>query len=113
MMRQRFLLLSALAIFAASPAPAQSTTVALVNATGEDAGSLEARKTGKGSWSGVPYTARSGASGPASFDTQDCAWDLRITLASGTVLTYGNVNLCEVRLVTLNRQNGRTWVEYD
>ena len=112
-MRLRFRFLAAALMMGSAPALAQSTTVALVNATGEDAGSLEARKTGKGSWSAVPYSARSGASGPASFDTQDCAWDLRVTLASGTVLTYGNVNLCEVQLVTLNRQNGRTWVEYD
>jgi len=112
-MVERFHFFAAALIAAASPVLAQSTTVAVVNATGEDAGSLEVRKTGTASWSAIPYSARSGASGAASFDTQDCAWDLRLKLSSGAVVNYGNVNVCEVKLVTLNRRNGAAWVDYD
>ena len=112
-MNKRFQLLSAALLLASGPVLAQSTSVALVNATGEDARSLEARKTGTSNWSGMPYSARSGSSGAATFDTQDCAWDLRLKLASGAVVNYGNVNVCEVRLVTLHRRNGTVWVDYD
>ena len=112
-MFQRFQLLSAALLLASGPVLAQSTSVALVNATGEDARSLEARKTGTSNWSALPYSARSGSSGAATFDTQDCAWDLRLKLASGAVVNYGNVNVCEVRLVTLHRRNGTVWVDYD
>jgi len=112
-MPRSFRLFTLVLLAASGPAIAQSTTVALVNATGEDAGSLEARKTGTANWSTIPYSARSGASGPATFDAQDCAWDLRLKLSSGAVVNYGNVNVCEVKLVTLHRRNGAAWVDYD
>jgi hypothetical protein len=112
-MVQSFRLLAATFLLAPGQALAQSTTVALVNATGEDVGSLEARKTGTSAWSTMPYSARSGSSGAATFDAQDCAWDLRLKLSSGTVVNYSNVNVCEVKLVTLHRRNGTVWVDYD
>jgi hypothetical protein len=112
-MVQRLRLFAAGLVLATSPAFADSTTIALVNALGENAASLDARKTGTPNWSSIPYSARSGSSGPVSFDTQDCAWDLRVKLASGTVVNYGNVNVCEVKLVTLHRRNGTVWVDYD
>ena len=112
-MVQRLRLFAAGLLLATAPAFADSTTIALVNAMGEDAASLEARKTGTSNWSAMPYSARSGSSGAATFDAQDCAWDLRLKLSSGTVVNYGNVNVCEVKLVTLHRRNGTVWVDYD
>jgi hypothetical protein len=112
-MVQRFPIVAAGLILAAGPAFAEVTTIALVNAIGEDAASLEVRKTGTTNWSPFRYSARSGSSGPVTFDTQDCAWDLRMKLSSGTIVNYGNVNVCEVKLVTLHRRNGTVWVDYD
>ena len=112
-MVQRLHLFAAGLLLATGPAFADSTTIALVNAIGEDAASLEARKTGTANWTSVPYSARSGSSGPVTFDTQDCAWDLRLKLSSGAVVNFGNVNVCEVKLVTLHRRNGTVWVDYD
>jgi hypothetical protein len=112
-MVQRLRLLAAGLVLMTGTAFADSTTIALVNAVGEDAASLEARKTGTANWSDVPYSARAGSSGPVTFDTQDCAWDLRLKLSSGGVVNFGNVNVCEVKLVTLHRRNGTVWVDYD
>ena len=112
-MVQRFRILAAGLILAAGPAFAEVTTIALVNAIGEDITSLEARKTGTSNWSSVAYSARSGSSGAVTLDTQDCAWDFRMKLSSGAVVNYGNVNVCEVKLVTLHRRNGTVWVDYD
>ncbi|QIK95484.1 hypothetical protein G7076_02370 [Sphingomonas sp. HDW15A] len=112
-MSLRLLFLATGVVLVAVPALAESTTIALINAVGEDASALEARKTGTANWSALPYSARSGASGPVTFDTQDCAWDFRLKLASGAVVNYGNVNVCEVKLVTLHRRNGTVWVDYD
>ena len=112
-MVQRFPIVAAGLILAAGPAFAEVTTIAVVNAIGEDVTSLEARKTGTSTWSPVSYSARSGSSGPVTIDTRDCAWDFRTKLTSGTVVKYGNVNVCEVKLVTLHRRNGIVWVDYD
>ena len=112
-MVQRLRLLAASLILATGPAYADTTTIALVNAIGEDVTSLDARKTGTSSWSAIPYAVRTGTGGPVTFDTQDCAWDFRLKLTSGTVVNYGNVNVCEVKLVTLHRRNGTLWVDYD
>lgn len=112
-MLQRLRLFAAGLALTTAPAFADSTTIALVNAVGEDASALDARKTGTATWSAIPYSARSGGSGPVTLDTQDCAWDFRLKLASGGVVNYGNVNVCEVKLVTLHRRNGTLWVDYD
>lgn len=112
-MKAGFRFLSALALLAPAAAIAAPSTLALVNATGSDIGAMEARKTGSAQWTAVAYSARSGTSGAATFDIEDCAWDLRVTLAGGRTLTYANVNLCEVRLVTLRQKDGVAWVDYD
>lgn len=106
--------LAAAALAVAAPLLAAApATFALVNATGGDIASMEARKTGTSVWSSVPYSARAGSSGTASFDTEDCAWDLRVVLAGGRTLTFANVNLCEAQLLTLRQKGGLVWVDYD
>ena len=112
-MKTGFRIVSALVLFGSIPAIAAPSTIALVNATGSDIGALEARKTGSTQWTAVPYSARAGASGATTFDTEDCAWDLRVTLSGGRTLTFANVNLCEAQLLTLRRKDGLAWVDYD
>ena len=111
-MKSGYLIVTAVAL-AASPVVAAPAGFAFVNATGSDIRSMEARKTGTPAWSEVPYSARSGTSGGATFDNSDCAWDLRVTLETGATVTYPNVNLCEARLLTLRRKDGVAWVDYD
>jgi hypothetical protein len=42
-----------------------------------------------------------------------CAFDIRARIA-GTDVTWSSVNLCDVRIVTLNRRpDGTLWVDYD
>ena len=113
-MVQRYrLFAAACAIAAAQPAVAGVATFAFVNSTGSDISGMEARKSGTANWASVPYSAAAGASGAASFDNEDCAWDLKVKMASGSSLTFSNVNLCEARLVTLHQKNGVVWVDYD
>ena len=112
-MTTRFEFVTALAMLTSAAAIAAPATFAFVNATGNDISAMEARKTGSSGWSAVPYSARTGASGPASFDIEDCAWDVRVTFAGGETLTYSNLNLCEAKLVTLRRKDGIAWVDYD
>jgi hypothetical protein len=39
---------------------------------------------------------------------------LRATLANGTTVTWNGVNLCDVKLLTLRRNDaGLAWVDYD
>lgn len=105
---------AALALVAAvAPLAAAPATFALVNATGGDITAMEARRTGTNAWGPVPFSAAAGASGAATFDTSDCAWDLRVTLSGGRTLTFANVNLCEARLLTLRHKDGLVWVDYD
>ena len=112
-MKWAFLIISAGALAFAAPLPASVATLAMVNATGSDIQMAEARKAGSSAWAAIPNAARQGTSGAASFDTADCAWDLRLTFAGGGTLTFANVNLCEARLVTLRQKDGVAWVDYD
>ena len=111
-MKAGFLFLT-VALAAAAPILAAPASFALVNATGGDIQSMDARKTGTSDWKAVPYAARTGTSGAATFDNEDCAWDLRVTLAPGGTITYPNVNPCEAQLLTLRRKDGVSWVDYD
>lgn len=112
-MALRFPLVAAVALAAAAPSMAAPATLAFVNGTGTDIAAMEARRTGSAGWAAVPYSARSGTSASASFDVEDCAWDLKVTLAGGRTLTFANVNLCEAQLLTLRQRDGVAWVDYD
>ena len=111
-MKAGYLIVTAL-MTTAWPLLAAPASFAFVNATGSDIRSMEARKTGTPAWGAVPYSARSGTSGAATLDNEDCAWDLRVTLETGATVTYPNVNLCEAQLLTLRRKDGVAWVDYD
>ena len=60
------------------------------------------------------YHSLAGASGRADFKQDDCAFDIRATVAGAGQLVWSGVNLCDVKRVTLNRDSsGRHWVDYD
>jgi hypothetical protein len=108
-----FLIASA-AAFAAIPVTAFApASVALVNGTGGPIRSIEIRKAATASWSAGPTVTADGARTAWTFDSDDCAYDLRATMASGEVLSFMGVNPCDARMLTLRRNGGAGWVDYD
>lgn len=87
--------------------------VVVVNGTGSDISAVELRKTGRSAWSPVALAAPAGRSAAAAFDDDDCAVDLRATLANGERLLFSGVNPCGVTRLTLRRDAGVAWVDYD
>lgn len=109
--------LAALVIASSAPAVAQATNFTLVNNTDIDFTALNARRFGTDQWmplvvAPVPV-AKSGGRGAVQFSNQDCAFDLEATLPDGRRVVWPGVNLCEARVVTLNRTaSGELWVDY-
>lgn len=99
------------------PALAQAANFTLVNNTDIDFTGLKVRRFGTSDWlplkvSPVPL-AKSGGRGAVDFSNQDCAFDLEATLPNGQVVLWPGVNLCEAKVVTLNRNaRGELWVDY-
>lgn len=108
------------ALVTASPAPvlAQASNFTLVNATDIDFTGLAVRRFGTSEWlplvvSPVPLP-KSGGRGAADFRNEDCAFDMRATLPDGRMVVWPGVNLCQVKVVTLNQKaGGALWVDYE
>jgi len=101
-----------------APAAAQAVSFTLVNNTDIAFTGLMARRVGTQSWlplgvSPVPVPS-AGGRGSVEFSNPECAFDLQATLPDGRVVVWPRVNLCEARVVTLNRRSdGSLWVDYD
>jgi hypothetical protein len=107
------------ALVAAVPAPAsaQAANFTLVNNTDVSFTRLMARRFGTQQWQALTVTpvplSRSGGRGAVEFSNPDCAFDLQATLPDGRVVVWSGVNLCEAKVVTLNRgAGGELWVDY-
>src|SRR5256885_7717729 len=51
---------------------------------------------------------------PVQFSDPDCAFDVRANVAGGGSVTWAGINLCDVKSVTLQRDdNAGAWVDYD
>jgi hypothetical protein len=117
MKRALVTLVSALLALTPVAALAQATSFTLVNNTDIDFTAMKARRFGTDQWlplvvAPVPVT-RSGGRGAVSFNDPDCAFDLQATLPDGRQVVWRGVNLCEARVVTLNRSaTGELWVDY-
>ena len=97
-----------------APALAGAASFAVVNGAGADFSDLAIRRVGSGQWKALNVAAPTGKSAAVAFSDPDCAFDLRVTLADGKVVTWAGVNLCDVKLVTLRRNAaGLAWVDYD
>jgi len=109
--------LAALVGVSSAPAMGQATSFTLVNNTDIDFSELKARRFGTQQWmplavAPVPV-AKSGGSGAVQFSNPDCAFDLEATLPDGRLVVWPGVNLCDAKVVTLNRNaRGDLWVDY-
>jgi hypothetical protein len=108
---------AALAFVSPVPALAQAANFTLVNNTDIDFTSLKVRRFGTDQWLALAVTpvpvAKSGGHGSVQFSNQDCAFDLQATLPDGRIVLWSGVNLCDAKVVTLNRTaNGQLWVDY-
>lgn len=109
----------AAAALALSPAPslAQSVKFTIVNNTDITFTGMQFRRFGAQQWQPLTVAplpvAPSGGRGTADFSDPDCAFDLQATLPDGRSVVWSAVNLCEARVVTLNRTpDGALWVDY-
>lgn len=99
--------------FLAAPAFGQAGSFTLVNGTNGTITSVTIRRTGTDAWRPLPYAASPGGRAMVQFSDPDCAFDIRADVA-GTQATWNGVNLCEAKVVTLNRNaSGLLWADYD
>jgi hypothetical protein len=110
-------LISALAVIVPAPAVAQASSFTLVNNTNIDFTKLMVRRFGTQQWLPLAVTPvpvpKSGGRGAAQFSNPDCAFDLQASLPDGRAVVWPGVNLCDTKVVTLNRgANGELWADY-
>ena len=105
----KIVLLGALVATAAPALAAGASDFTLVNGTGGALSGLSIRRAGTDDWKPLAQ----GLGGTVQFKDPDCAFDLRATV-NGAPVTWGGVNLCGVKSVTLKRDAAAgAWVDYD
>lgn len=117
-MRKVFLLALAAAVALPPTAVlAQAGNFTIVNATNIDMTGLAVRRFGTAEWRPLvvaPVPIVKSGRGAAKFKDEDCAFDLRATLPDGRTVLWPGVNLCQAKVVRLNRnERGVLWVEYE
>lgn len=117
---KRIVALAAVAFVCAMPSPlaAQAGNFTLINKTDIDFAGLMARRFGTRQWQPLVIAPipvpRSGGRGSVQFTNPDCAFDLQATLPDGRLVVWSGVNLCDAKVVTLNRgAGGELWVDYE
>ena len=97
----------------ASPALAGASNFTLVNGTSGGLADLSIRRAGTNDWKPLGSAPGAGARGSVQFKDPDCAFDIRANVA-GSAVTWAGVNLCDVKSVTLKRDDSAgAWVDYD
>ena len=113
-MMTRALILAAPLAFLPAPALADATSFTLVNATPANMTSVQIRRSGTQGWKPLGVAPAAGAQGAVQFSDPDCAFDIEASLADSGKAVWSGVNLCEVKIVRLNRNDsGAVWVDYD
>jgi hypothetical protein len=98
----------------ASPALAGASRFTLVNGTGAALAQLSIRRSGTQEWKALGPAPSAGARMDMKFSDPDCAFDIRATVPGTGPVTWADVNLCDVKSVTLNRdESAGAWVDYD
>ena len=98
----------------ASPAIAGASGFKLVNGTGAALAQLSIRRSGTEEWKALGLAPSAGARMEVKFSDPDCAFDIRANVPGAGPVTWADVNLCDVKSVTLNRDGSAgAWVDYD
>ena len=98
----------------ASPAIAGASRFTLVNGTGAALARLSIRRSGTQEWKSLGSAPSAGARMDLKFSDPDCAFDIRANVPGAGPVTWADVNLCDVKSVTLNRDGSAgAWVDYD
>ena len=98
---------------AAGAGPHGASGFVLVNGTAVPLNEVAIRRAGTNDWKPLGASPAAGASGAVKFSDPDCAFDLKANVA-GSPVTWMGVNLCDVKSVTLRRDdNAGAWVDYD
>jgi hypothetical protein len=100
----------AVLLAASSPAFAGASNFTLVNGAGGPLSDLSIRRSGTNDWK--PIARSSG--GEVQFSDPDCAFDIRATVSGVGPITWGGINLCGAKSVTLKHSAAAgAWVDYD
>ena len=109
------LLIVVLTLTVAQPAHAGGASdFMLVNGTSVALADLSIRRAGSEDWKPLGQAPSAGARTSLKFKDQDCAFDIRATVAGSGPVTWAGINLCGAKSVTLNRDGSAgAWVDYD
>ncbi|MES2147256.1 MAG: hypothetical protein V4491_05325 [Pseudomonadota bacterium] len=111
---KRMSFIAALAVCTASQASAGVSGFLLVNGTESAIADASIRRAGTDGWTPLSASPSPGASQAVKFADPDCAFDIRATVAGSGPVTWGRVNLCDVKSVTLKSDPvAGAWVDYD
>ena len=112
MLKTLAILTTLLAVGAAADAGATKFT--LVNGTDAVLSDLSIRRAGTQDWKPLGNAPAPGARAAIDYQNPDCAFDLKATVAGKGPVTWTGVNLCDVKSVTLKRdESAGAWVDYD
>lgn len=112
-MKRNFISCCAILFCAAPASTFAPASVALVNGTGSQLRSMELRLAPDGAWGDGPLVSSEGARTSWTFDDSVCGYDFRATTVSGDSIVFKGVNPCDARTLTLRRNAGVGWVDYD
>jgi hypothetical protein len=112
MLKNLALLAALLAVGTAADAGATKFT--LVNGTDSALSDLSIRRAGTQDWKPLGNAPAPGARAAIDYQNPDCAFDIKATVAGKGAVTWAGVNLCDVKSVTLKRdESAGAWVDYD
>jgi hypothetical protein len=112
-MRKLAIALLLLGSSSAAFAGAGASGFTLINGTSGALGPLSIRRAGTTEWKPLGASPAAGAKSSVQFKDPDCAFDIRANVA-GSAVTWAGVNLCDVKSVTLKKDDSAgAWVDYD
>lgn len=112
-MRKLVLLLLLMSSGSAALAGPGASAFTLVNGTSGQFAEVSIRRAGTKDWKPLGTSPSAGARTNVQFKDPDCAFDIRANVA-GAPVTWSGVNLCDVKNVTLRKDDSAgAWVDYD
>ena len=112
-MLKNLALLAALLVVGTA-ADAGATKFILANGTDSALSDLSIRRAGTQDWKPLGNAPAPGARTAIDYQNPDCAFDIKATVAGKGPITWSDVNLCDVKSVTLKRdESAGAWVDYD